>query len=188
MPKAATHTGSCQCCGKWHKLPDGLLAKHGYQVLWNHFADICRGSGELPFEESCSLIEQFVEEAEAHRATLEVQRTNLLQPATQPIAWYREYVSWTRTRKSGYQWRQIELFVDNQDVIRYTNIDEKIVRLDDYTYGMSLLDVATMLNERRAKALEADIQKIAMYIQWQNERVAAWQPGELKPLGPTGNY
>lgn len=114
MPKAATQKGSCQCCGKWHKLPDGLLAKHGYHVMWGHFNGVCRGSDELPFEESCALIENFIAEAEQYLEQLNTHCAKLCQPASQPRAWYHEYVNRNRTRKGGYQWREIELIEDDE--------------------------------------------------------------------------
>lgn len=179
MPKAATHTGSCQCCGKWHKLPDGVLAKHGYQVIWSHFNGVCRGSDELPFEESCALIERFIAEAEQCLEQLNAQCAELRKPASQPRAWYHEFVNRTRARKGGHQWREVDL-IDDDGVILFINIDGKPTRID--TYGKSLLEVATILNERRAKALAPDIQRVQTYIAWQNQRVAQWQPGDTKPL------
>lgn len=46
----ATHQGTCQCCLRIQALPQGRLAKHGYQVAFRGsggwFSGTCRGSGE----------------------------------------------------------------------------------------------------------------------------------------------
>jgi hypothetical protein len=58
MKTKATHYGTCQLCGSLQKLPDGVLALHGYQVEWHQFHGSCRGSGHLPFEQSKDIAEQ----------------------------------------------------------------------------------------------------------------------------------
>jgi len=56
-PNSATHLGTCQICGKAHKvsLSDGTLAKHGYNVD-GQFMNECFGSDRLPYEKDKSLI------------------------------------------------------------------------------------------------------------------------------------
>jgi len=57
----ATHYGTCQICGSLQKAPNGRLAKHGYTKQWSFFTGTCRGSHELPFEESKDLLEAVIE-------------------------------------------------------------------------------------------------------------------------------
>jgi hypothetical protein len=52
----STHSGTCQLCGRLHKLPGNRAAKHGYSVQWSQFIGTCPGSDELPYELSCDLI------------------------------------------------------------------------------------------------------------------------------------
>ena len=52
MKTKASHYGTCQLCGSLQKLPNGVLASHGYQIEWNQFHGICSGSGRAPFEQS----------------------------------------------------------------------------------------------------------------------------------------
>lgn len=54
--RSATHYGTCQLCGSLQKAPGGYLAKHGYDVQYGFFNGVCRGSHELPYEESCDLL------------------------------------------------------------------------------------------------------------------------------------
>ena len=64
---SATHTGICQLCGKRHMLPGGKLAKHGYTVDYGYFNGTCRGSDELPFEQSKDVAEKALAGAIVHR-------------------------------------------------------------------------------------------------------------------------
>lgn len=47
----ATKKGTCQICGRVQKLPNGKIAKHGYQVV-GEFHGTCDGSDHLPLEVS----------------------------------------------------------------------------------------------------------------------------------------
>ena len=63
--RKATHFGECQVCGNRQKLPYGLLAKHGYTKGYGFFEGTCTGSDELPFEQSCDLVEDSILRAKA---------------------------------------------------------------------------------------------------------------------------
>jgi len=51
MATKATAKGTCQICGRVQKLPNGKVAKHGYQVV-GEFHGTCEGSDHLPLEVS----------------------------------------------------------------------------------------------------------------------------------------
>lgn len=68
MKTKATHYGTCQLCGSLQKLPDGVLALHGYQVDWNQFHGICHGAGQLPFEQSKDFAEAQIKRSEDYLA------------------------------------------------------------------------------------------------------------------------
>lgn len=92
----ATHLGTCQCCLRVQMLPNGILAKHGYQVAFRgqggFFSGVCRGSGDSPFELSCEAMKRFVAEAslEAGRLQLAIEQVeqNAILFPTQ--GWYEE--------------------------------------------------------------------------------------------------
>jgi hypothetical protein len=69
MKTKATHYGTCQLCGSLQKLPNGVLALHGYEVDWNQFHGICRGAGYAPFEQSKELAVEEMRRAELFLAT-----------------------------------------------------------------------------------------------------------------------
>lgn len=52
MAQVHTHTGTCQFCGRVQAVEPktGLLAKHGYKVVWSSFQGTCQGSDEYPLE------------------------------------------------------------------------------------------------------------------------------------------
>lgn len=52
----ATYFGICQLCQSTQKLPGGRIAVHGYTVDYGFFHGICRGSGELPLNESVEFL------------------------------------------------------------------------------------------------------------------------------------
>ena len=67
MKAKATAAGSCQACGRVQKLPNDLLALHGYSVRWNTFIGQCPGSKHEPYEQSCALIKRFIASAKESR-------------------------------------------------------------------------------------------------------------------------
>lgn len=77
----ATHLGTCQACGRLHKLPGGVLAKHGYTVRDHWFQGTCMGTGRLPYEVSTDLIQDTIEWASAHADTIEKQVRELSSDA-----------------------------------------------------------------------------------------------------------
>lgn len=60
MAKKATHSGTCQCCGRVQKLPNGRLSNHGYTVDWGFFNGTCGGSKELPLEQDRTILDTTV--------------------------------------------------------------------------------------------------------------------------------
>jgi hypothetical protein len=68
MKTKATHYGTCQLCGSLQKLPDGVLANHGYQVDWHQFHGICHGAGHPPFEQSKDFAEAQLKRSEEYLA------------------------------------------------------------------------------------------------------------------------
>lgn len=62
----ATHNGTCQVCGRSQaRRPFGTM-HHGYTTSFGYFHGVCRGSRELPVEESTELLDKTV--ADMHAA------------------------------------------------------------------------------------------------------------------------
>lgn len=61
--RAATHFGECQYCGRQQKLPGGVLADHGYSLVWGWRNGTCPGSRQKPFETHTDFLKQSIEDA-----------------------------------------------------------------------------------------------------------------------------
>jgi hypothetical protein len=178
----AIHTGECQNCGRRQKLPGGLLAKHGYRIVWGQFEGACVGSGELPFEVSCDLIERFIARAQERKAAIQAAIVTLSQPATTPKAWYHEYMPSLADGRKGYHWREITIFANGRWLYFHNHRDKVEQLTPKYGSWSDPLEAATALNTKRAAAFQTTIEEIEEFIAWQQRRVAAWKPVELKPI------
>lgn len=194
MKAKATAAGSCQACGRVQKLPNDLLALHGYTVQWNCFNGQCPGSKHEPYEQSCALIKRFIASAKQTRAAIQAQVNQLNCPATEPKAWISEYIPATwQNRHSRYQEREVSLFshreqyVNSSDTylnIWYLNLEGKQERMGTRSiYSSTVLDAATELNKRFAEQqLTPRVKQLDEYIKWQQRRVTDWKLMPLRDL------
>lgn len=184
MRDKATHAGSCQACGRVQKLPGGVLSKHGYTVQWNCFNGVCRGTGELPYELSCTLIERFIQYADSQRNVIQLRVDKLNSPATEPKAWIHEYIG---ERNRPYQDREITLFLHDdgqfKTVFYFDHDGRRKLVLTHSIYAKDSLDAATELNQNYAQNhLLPQVKQLDQYIRWQQERVTSWKLTDLKPI------
>ena len=197
MAKAkATHSGECQKCGASQKLPSSVLAKHGYNVTWGFFNGVCGGSGHDPFEVSCDLIKDYIEQAKTSLAVVTAEIETLLKPATEPKGWYHEWQKAEQRRfgSGKYVWRQVILRAetvtrdDNFSYVKffYTDCEGKEVPFTSLPYELKTAEeAATYLNQGYIKVQLIPLHKqIASYIKWQEHRVATWKPGVLEAICP----
>lgn len=195
----ATHSGTCQCCGHFQKLPNGRLSKHGYTKEWGFFDGICLGAGHLPFEQDISLIQSFIAGARDQVDALKSVQHDLRQPATEPKAWIHEYRGSVGRTRGGYVWVMKDISMETHKYsgggeytwntfscigIRHGTGPEQ--KCEIQTYGCesqnTLLEMCTLLNSRRADAYDKDIQNLERYIGWQLERITGWAPKALTPV------
>lgn len=193
MKNKATHTGTCQCCGASQRLPEGVLSKHGYNVKWGFFEGVCKGAGELPYEQSCALIEKFIKFAETRLAEVENQIAETLLPATEPKGWYHAYGK-TLPYAMRYRWMKVDLSETQHTnregdyhwtTVVFTDLDGKLAKAPLYTgmYSPDALTVATGMNSAYVKLeLEPIRKRLQNYIKWQQERVISWKLVDLKPI------
>ena len=107
MKTKATHYGTCQLCGSLQKLPNGVLAIHGYQVAWSQFHGTCHGTGQLPFEQSKDAAEAQLKRSEQYLAANP-------EPARPPFTATRnspEQVSYRAAMDNIYGHRQMVRFL-----------------------------------------------------------------------------
>lgn len=191
----ATHTGLCQACGRRQLLPSGRLSLHGYTTGHGYFAGVCRGAKELPYEQSCALIETFIDEARAALSNVEQTQAILQQPASEPKCWVRPYVRGHHRFRGGYAWMYVTLRQEQ----KYAHTDQWV----DYSFTMDypatpgeesrlgrtvrageadILAVCTEQNQKRADWLEHEAQSLRNYIVWQTQRVNEWVEKPLQPV------
>lgn len=191
----ATHSGTCQACGRGQKLPNGVLAIHGYTTRWGFFSGICPGSGHKPFELSTDYIEFCIHSSAKEAAKLRGEAEALLaeDPTGQTEFWFSEYVAATYALPSHYRWVRATATFDEHSISRVTTVPDHngnsktvfATRTD--VRGRTIEDVVLAQNIKRADAFEAVARKHDEYIVWQQERVANWTLGTLTPVvAPVG--
>jgi hypothetical protein len=186
----ATHSGTCQSCGRQQKLPNGKLSKHGYTVEWGFFSGVCRGAHALPFELSCDLCKEDIAWAQHEVVRLQGKYDEVLS-YTGPIATVSVY-----DRKAcKYRWIQAEVkiretYTREEDgsfwfqTYYYACEEAKMGTIEEYSdHSPSIEAAAAKLNQRYADAVIGEqITQLGEYIRWQQKRVAKWEPKPLSPI------
>ena len=195
--KKATHMGSCQACGREQKLPGDVLSKHGYHVQWKIFVGECPGCGHKPYEQDCSLIQRFIDDARGKLAGVKANIADNLRPAVEPKCWYHEYIG-SLMVIGRYVWRQIALIAQPRTVnygakyggectiydLTFVNHEGKVERYPEGTTE-DVLKTATEGNTKYVQwELEPYKKQLENYIRWQTERVNNWKLTDLKPVPP----
>lgn len=178
MAIAATHTGTCQLCGKRHMLPGGVLAKHGYTVDFGYFNGTCHGSDELPFEVSKDVAEASLAKAAARRDELLAKADAVSLTGNEDgTVWCairrkerdgRTYASWEKvTFDTEKNWLVVAADGTKHQHGFYGDANEKVRQLQQRYADVMF----------RSPAKQADL-----YIAWQGERCAKWAPADLVPV------
>lgn len=187
--KTATHSGTCQVCGRCQKLPGGVLSKHGYTVAgFGYFNGVCRGADHPSFELSKDLIEKMIEEVSAHRATLLTAAAVWREPVVDRRAWVREYVG-GRFGGGRYVWRHVEivgtaehrsygLYCGNLGWVNEAGKVDNLHSRGQLSYESfdRIEDVLRAMNERYAKKLDGEAEAALQYVRWQQGRIDGWKP------------
>lgn len=209
MAKAADFSGHCQACGRLQKLPNGVLAKHGYKIAAGYFSGVCAGSGHLPFEKSYDMLPGFIASASAQLTSVERFVAKLTTPATEPKAWF--YTSKASPRGGYYgstrDWQEQAIETEVVQFHDGTGSYKKFWRDGDTSwerfrnaegarteeirpvkrevsagYDDAVLDVATKANGVYARWMRAEVLSLRRYIAWQQERIASWKEADLLPV------
>lgn len=193
----ATHRGHCQVCNRVQNIQgrNKFVAKHGYEVAgYGFFNGVCPGSEHLPLEQDKSMVVWSIKWAQARIVDTSAEIAKYSQPATEPKAWFNEYVpSKSRYLQSGYIWREVQLsrevispkpdFSYNEDT--FIGHDGKIVPLRRYSIsGATLLDVANQLNAKYVEYLNKRVSEFRQYIVEQQHRIDIWHAQPLISIEP----
>jgi hypothetical protein len=192
MKSKATHRGRCQVCNRIQKLPNGLLAQHGYAVLDGYFEGVCYGSKHLPLEQDKATVVRSISVTQERIQEFEHAIRLWSVPAVEPKAWFHEYVpAKNRYIPPGYRWRIVDLhrevksfpdgFTYNEDT--FTGHDGKEEPLRRYSIsGATLLVIADQLNLKYVEYLRKGIKDMQSYIHSQEHRIKVWHQQPLLPL------
>lgn len=184
----ATHTGTCQCCGNRQKLPNGVLSKHGYTVDYGWFNGVCYGAGELPFEQSKDLIEDFIVKAEERAVELN-EKADAYEADTSPVCMHNKYIR--KGYGGSYQWIEDEVLFETKEFpdggkynVYYWKSGER-PHPNNYVTHARVNNLEEAIKESRG-AYANHLRKIAKqaiaYAEWQKERIKDWKPTELKEI------
>lgn len=198
--RSATHRGTCQICGSFQLLPEGVLSKHGYTVKWGFFQGVCPGSGRLPFEQSTDAIEAQIT---AVKAQIEYTKAEIakIEELEDPVndgsnVWAQVYVN-------GYLWvksKLVDLLIKDYGTFKsascsfivlkpiYGDRDQlhvKPTQIEDYNNGLrlhTLPEWARVQNRKYAEAvLKRSNSQREQWLSWQFDRLLKWAPAPLTP-------
>lgn len=191
----ATHIGECQVCGSVQKLPEGVLAKHGYMVRFNCFEGTCWGSSHKPFEQDISLIEGAIARAK-NDGFAELTYAQLLLNDWNPTqVWINIWNKGNWNVRGHSEWKQVKVeeLENNHGTLMYreqSTVDnspkaDTLQRIE--TYGVYAQDPAERLllqyrylNTRYAEERIARAKQLRGYVYWQEKRIKGWKPTQLR--------
>lgn len=178
MSRAAKFRGTCQACGKLHKLPGGVLSKHGYRVVWNSFWNVCPGAGRAAFEEQKSLVEELI-------VSVKGQVLNLKERIEEVPN--EDFVILTGRGDRDRYYRRAELSKQvplNEVRVEPWSLEWNDPDDDDRLYSFQSYggDAIEKCKARRVALFESEIRGAEQYIKWQEDRLEGWEPKELIPL------
>ena len=182
MGRAAKFRGHCQACGKLHKLPGGVLSKHGYRVVWNSFWNVCPGADHVPFEESKDLCEALI---------LDVEESIVLLERNIAAVPNEDFITLSARIKEGYKRRTVTKTYKLSEVEwgRVPHAGSGFIKEENgllysfHSYGA--YDEEGMLAEYRKQKIygfESQIAQAKRYIEWMAGRIKNWKPEPLVPL------
>lgn len=180
MPRA-THSGTCQACGRRQLLPGGVLAKHGYELSHGFMNGVCMGAGHLPYEVSCDLIERTIRTAAAVAAARREQAAvQLAKPMgsleCSRMVYHPELSS--RTRGAVRLWEHGELQGDN--LTNFEFVWASGTKREKLHRGGRAESIAMDMRRDYAAALLRAAVAEDEYAAAQRRRIADWQPTELQ--------
>lgn len=183
----ATHRGTCQVCSRVQKLPDGKLAKHGYQVLGGFFEGVCFGSHNLPLEQDKALVEKSIRWAAENWIATSNEARKWDKPATEPKLWYHVWVpQTTRYIPAHYSWQHCDLRIGEDGYVQ-VQMNGKWKRGSTYSlYAKNADDLLRIATESHAKYIEQHLQpkmrELNCYCKNQQWRIDTWHKKPLIPI------
>lgn len=186
MKNKATHTGHCQMCGRKQKLPNGVIAKHGYVVKgYGYFVGTCPGSGHKPYEQTCELL---VSMEPSIVYSVQSQKDKIAELAIEPysatdcpVVIYERYkgnrVIWTEVREIRHE----NTYSDGTVRVHYTYEymqDGAWKALEFYKTG-EVLAARYFTDIHVNNVLTPNLKGAQQYLAWCKKKIVDWK---LSPL------
>ena len=190
----ATHSGHCQLCGHFQKLPNGRLSLHGYEVRWHAFVGDCPGSRYLPFEVSIDQIEAAIERSieaakrlREHEPQVRADRNPKGVAMTVYASDCRNVSTWERLNSYAFDSRSSSVSargdltkVGEKIEFRFTRGGVEYVYEMGFSQGVNktttVESIVAKLSAREADEMLRNAKNHDEYVAWQRGRIAGWKP------------
>lgn len=175
----ATHRGHCQVCNAIQKLPDNLLAAHGYRVeqrgFGGWFSGTCRGSHNLPFERDKRLVDESITNALSLADLKRAHAKDLTDKPADPAKCMIHHYS---KRLWQYMWVEAALLPGTDAEHpgfhpRYDYNGEQHVMRNSFR---DLQQAAEHQKGNYISHLESEAKKLDGYVVMQRKRLESWRP------------
>jgi len=182
----ATHLGTCQVCSRVQKLPNGVMAKHGYKVLGGFFSGVCFGSNHLPLEQDKTLVEESIVWATERWMETAAMARIWASPAIEPKLWYNVWIPQTARHVGGYySWERCDLKIENDSV--HVLMNKEWHRGSTYSlFAKTSEDLLRIATESHARYIENYLQpkmrELNRYCKEQQRRIDTWHKRPLTPI------
>ena len=153
---AATHNGTCQCCGSIQAVTKRGLANHGYTVDYGFFNGICQGANKKPLEEDHTETDKIIVALEERIKMLQDALDNF-NPETSKMMFsvptgerWKTKIEWytaEEARENGITEYTIKYGAPERTVYNYTNQikgltshKEMMIKLKEERFGQPLYE------------------------------------------------
>jgi hypothetical protein len=183
----ATHSGSCQICGRVQKLPGNVLSKHGYTTRWGFFSGTCPGSGYRPFEVAFDRIQAAIDDVKMQIAGIESDIVTMNAAPVENVAPFHAYRSaskCSRYERSGHYESTVTLTpgtLYGDVILTHAKDDTGRKTESSLTYSLhgTIEQIVLKLRADKQRRMEGWVADRQKFVDWQEHRIATWKPGTL---------
>lgn len=169
----ASHRGTCQVCGRLHKMPNGVMSLHGYTKDLGFFMGSCQGSFRPPYELDRKFVGKSIESAGGTLEELNGKIANVYAlDASKLQGWYRARI------KKGQRTDRVWMFgtfeeTEGYNSYTFTSRNGKLVNKGTF-YRQSIAEYIEGWNESYAEKLERQAKQAKDYVASQQRLYEDW--------------
>lgn len=180
---AAQHAGTCQICGREHKVTKNRIAKHGFTIRHGWQEGACFGSGGKPYELSCDLLppaiesaKRYIEKITASIAHLKAHPLDVAGMVFATIKVGNRFSTQSKTvpvKPLDVDGKLVFQNRDGETVTLYSRLHPNVQTAEQ---------AARALADRRIEGHQYSIKQTKESITYMEQRVKDWKPVELRLL------